>query len=179
MEKNQFNQEDFRCGYVAIVGRPNVGKSTLLNCILGQKISITANRPQTTRHRILGVKTNEDSQVVYVDTPGLHLGGKQAINRYMNRAASSSITDVDVVIFVVDRTQWGEEDAHVLEKIKNAEVPVLLVINKIDGLKEKDVLLPHLEMLGEKYPFNQIMPISAQKGEGVEQLEAVVKDLLL
>jgi GTP-binding protein Era len=178
MSEVNTNEDDFRCGYVAIVGRPNVGKSTLLNCILGQKISITANRPQTTRHRILGVKTTADSQVVYVDTPGLHLGGKQAINRYMNRAASSSITDVDVIIFVVDRTQWTEEDAHVLEKIKNADVPVLLVINKVDGLKEKDVLLPHLEMLGGKYAFNQIMPISAQKGEGVAQLEAAVEKLL-
>ena len=178
MVDEHFTEEDFRCGYVAIVGRPNVGKSTLLNCILGQKISITANRPQTTRHRILGVKTNKDSQVVYVDTPGLHLGGKQAINRYMNRAASSSITDVDVIIFVVDRTQWTEEDAHVLEKIKNAHVPVILAINKIDGLKEKDVLLPHLEMLGSKYAFNQIIPISAQKGEGVAQLETTVENLL-
>ena len=144
------DEEDFHCGYVAIVGRPNVGKSTLLNCILGQKISITANRPQTTRHRILGVKTKENCQVVYVDTPGLHLGGKQAINRYMNRAASSSITDVDVIIFVVDRTHWTDEEDHVLEKIKNSTAPVFLVVNKIDGLKEKSVLLPHLEILSKK-----------------------------
>ncbi|NOX91850.1 MAG: GTPase Era [Gammaproteobacteria bacterium] len=174
----QTNAQNFRCGYVAIIGRPNVGKSTLLNCILGQKISITANRPQTTRHRILGVKTMDDCQVVYVDTPGLHLGGKKAINRFMNRAASGSITDVDVVIFVLDRTQWTDEDAHVLEKIKQATVPVFLVVNKVDGLKEKDVLLPHLKMLAEKYAFTQMMPISAQTGEGVSQMEAAVEALL-
>lgn len=170
--------ENFHCGYVAIVGRPNVGKSTLLNCILGQKISITANRPQTTRHRILGVKSTEDSQVVYVDTPGLHLGGKKAINRFMNRAASSSINDVDVIVFVVDRTQWTDEDAHVLEKIETADVPVFLVLNKVDGLKDKESLLPHLETLAEKYAFTQLMPISAQTGEGVEQLEAAIENHL-
>jgi len=172
------NAQNFHCGYVAIVGRPNVGKSTLLNCILGQKISITANRPQTTRHRILGVKTMDDCQVVYVDTPGLHLGGKKAINRFMNRAASGSITDVDVIVFVLDRTQWTDEDAHVLEKIKQVSVPVFLAINKVDGLKEKDVLLPHLGMLAEKYAFTQMMPISAQTGEGVSQLEGAIEKLL-
>lgn len=172
------NDEEFHCGYVAIVGRPNVGKSTLLNCILGQKISITANRPQTTRHRILGVKTLGHCQVVYVDTPGLHLGGKKAINRFMNRAASGSINDVDVIIFMLDRTQWTDEDAHVLEKIQQTEVPVFLVVNKVDGLKEKDVLLPHLEMLAEKYAFTQIIPISAQSGEGVSQLEKAVEECL-
>ncbi len=174
----QTHEHDFHCGYVAIVGRPNVGKSTLLNCILGQKISITANRPQTTRHRILGVKTTDDCQAVYVDTPGLHLGGKKAINRFMNRAASGSITDVDVIIFVLDRTQWTDEDTHVLEKIKQVTVPVFLVVNKVDGLKEKDVLLPHLGMLAEKHTFTQMMPISAQTGEGVSQLEAAIEKLL-
>jgi len=178
MIEEKTKEQNFRCGYVAIVGRPNVGKSTLLNCILGQKISITANRPQTTRHRILGVKTSDDCQVVYVDTPGLHLGGKKAINRFMNRAASSSITDVDVIVFVLDRTQWTDEDAHVLEKIEQASVPVFLVVNKVDGLKEKDVLLPHLEMLAKKYSFTQMMPISAQTGEGVNQLEAAIEKLL-
>jgi len=174
----QTHEHDFHCGYVAIVGRPNVGKSTLLNCILGQKISITANRPQTTRHRILGVKTTDECQAVYVDTPGLHLGGKKAINRFMNRAASGSITDVDVIIFVLDRTQWTDEDTHVLEKIKQVTVPVFLVVNKVDGLKEKDVLLPHLGMLAEKHTFTQMMPISAQTGEGVSHLEAAIKKLL-
>lgn len=168
----------FHCGYVAIVGRPNVGKSTLLNRILGQKISITANRPQTTRHRILGVKTATHSQVIYVDTPGLHLGGERAINRYMNRAAASSITDVDIVVFVVDRLQWTEEDEHVLQKLAQATVPVFLVVNKIDGIKDKALLLPHLQMLSEKRQYLQIIPLSAQTGEGVEHLESEIETVL-
>ena len=168
----------YHCGYVAIVGRPNVGKSTLLNRILGQKISITSERPQTTRHRILGVKNTDDSQVVYVDTPGLHLGGKKAINRYMNRTASGSISDVDAVIFVVDRTRWTDEDDHVLEKVKQSKVPIFLVINKIDGVKEKDVLLPHLTMLSDKHHFYQMIPISAKLGDGVDQLEAEIGKVL-
>jgi GTP-binding protein Era len=172
------NEPAFRCGFVAIVGRPNVGKSTLLNRILGQKISITAHRPQTTRHRILGVKTTEHSQVVYVDTPGLHLGGKKAINRYMNKAASGSINEVDVVVFVVDRLRWTDEDEHVLEKLKSVEIPVLLVVNKIDDLKEKEQLLPHLQTLSEKLPFQSVIPLSARTGEGVERLEAELLGLL-
>lgn len=168
----------FLCGYVAIVGRPNVGKSTLLNRILGQKISITANRPQTTRHRILGVKTTSDSQVIYVDTPGLHLGGQRAINRYMNRAAASSITDVDIIIFVVDRLQWTEEDEFVLQKMAQVTVPVFLVVNKIDSIKDKALLLPHLQMLSEKHQFLRIIPLSAQTGEGVELLESGIKGVL-
>lgn len=168
----------FHCGYVAIVGRPNVGKSTLLNRILGQKISITANRPQTTRHRILGVKTTSDSQVIYVDTPGLHLGGQRAINRYMNRAAASSITDVDIIVFVVDRLQWTEEDEFVLQKMAQVTVPVFLVVNKIDSIKDKALLLPHLQMLSEKHQFLRIIPLSAQTGEGVELLESGIKGVL-
>lgn len=116
--------------------------------------------------------------MIYVDTPGLHLGGKKAINRYMNRAASSSISDVDAVIFVVDRTRWTDEDDHVLEKVKQSTVPVFLVINKIDGVKEKDVLLPHLTMLSEKHRFYQMIPISAKLGDGVEQLEAEIGKVL-
>lgn len=168
----------YHCGYVAIVGRPNVGKSTLLNRILGQKISITSERPQTTRHRILGVQNTDDSQVIYVDTPGLHLGGKKAINRYMNRTAAGSISDVDAIIFVVDRTRWTDEDDHVLEKVKQAKVPVFLVINKIDGVKEKDVLLPHLTMLSDKHHFYQMIPVSAKLGDGVQQLEAEIGKVL-
>lgn len=171
-------ETDFHCGYVAIVGRPNVGKSTLLNRILGQKLSITANRPQTTRHRILGVKTTGHNQVIYVDTPGMHLGGKKAINRYMNRAASSSIFDVDIVVFVVDQLKWTEEDEHVLARLQEATVPVLLVVNKIDSLKDKEPLLPHLQQLSQKKNFQQVIPLSAQTGEGVDRLEAAIAELL-
>jgi len=169
---------DFHCGYVAIVGRPNVGKSTLLNRILGQKISITANRPQTTRHRILGVKTTLHNQVVYVDTPGMHLGGKRAINRYMNRAAHSSIADVDVVIFLVDRLRWTEEDDNVLQKLEQASGPVLLVVNKIDGIADKSALLPYLQEISQRRDFAEVIPLSAQTGEGVERLEQAVAKLL-
>ncbi len=170
--------EVYHCGYVAIVGRPNVGKSTLLNRILGQKISITANRPQTTRHQILGVKTTEHSQVIYVDTPGLHLGGQRAINRYMNRAAASSITGVDIIIFVIDRLQWTEEDEHVLKKLAQVSVPIFLAVNKIDAIKDKESLLPHLQMLSEKQQYLHIIPLSAQTGEGIERLESEIGAVL-
>jgi GTP-binding protein Era len=178
MTSDMSDSEAFHCGYVAIVGRPNVGKSTLLNRILGQKISITANRPQTTRHRILGVKTDQSCQIVYVDTPGLHLDGKRAINRYMNRTAAGSITDVDIVLFVVDAMRWTEEDDLVLEKLEQATVPVILVVNKIDSIKHKEDLLPHLKILSEKRNYLQVIPLSAQTGEGVDRLEAEVKLVL-
>ena len=168
----------FRCGFVAIVGRPNVGKSTLLNRILGQKISITAHRPQTTRHRILGVKTTDDAQLIYVDTPGMHLGGKRAINRYMNKAATSSISDVDVVVFVVDRTGWNDEDENVLSKLENAHAPVVLVINKIDDMHDRDALLPHLQALSEKREWTAVVPVSARSGESVDRLEALLQDMM-
>ncbi len=163
-----------RCGYVAIVGRPNVGKSTLLNRILGQKLSITSRKPQTTRHQILGIKTEADVQVVYVDTPGLHKNQEKAINRYMNRAASSALKHVDLVIFMVDRTRWTDEDEAVCEKVRSAKCPVLLVVNKVDRLDDKQWLLPHLQTLAEKMAFAEIIPTSAKLGQNVEQLEAAV-----
>jgi len=169
---------DTRCGYVAIVGRPNVGKSTLLNYILGQKISITSKRPQTTRHQILGIKTEDDAQVVYVDTPGLHLKEHKAINRYMNKAASDSLKHVDVVVFLVDRTRWTDEDSFVLEKVKAARAPVILAINKVDQTKEKNALLPHIELLSEKHQFDEIIPVSAKHGHNVKELENIIDKLL-
>ena len=165
---------DSQSGYVAIVGRPNVGKSTLLNQILGQKISITSRKPQTTRHQILGVKTEGAQQVMYVDTPGLHKNQTQALNRYMNKAASSALKDVDLVVFVVDRTGWTEEDDLVLEHVSTVRCPVLLAVNKVDLLKDKDVLLPHIEMLAEKLPFAAILPISAKRANNVAELEEVI-----
>jgi len=167
-----------RCGYVAIVGRPNVGKSTLLNHILGQKISITSRRPQTTRHQILGIKTEGDTQVIYVDTPGLHLVEHKAINRFMNKAATDSLKHVDVVIFVVDRTKWTEEDDLVLEKVRNAKAPVILAINKVDQSKEKSRLLPHIEALSEKHKFNDIIPVSAKHGHNLPELEKIIDKYL-
>ena len=166
---------DQRCGFVAIVGRPNMGKSTLMNHILGQKLSITSKKPQTTRHQIMGIKTEDDLQVVYVDTPGLHKDeGKKALNRYMNKAASDALRHVDLVVFMVDRTAWTEEDQLVLEKVQNARCPVVLVVNKIDSLKDKKELLPHLQTLSAKMDFTEIMPMSATDGHNVEQLEKVI-----
>src|SRR5690554_1085550 len=133
---------DSRCGFVAIVGRPNVGKSTLLNHILGQKLSITSRKPQTTRHQVLGIKTEAEVQAIYVDTPGLHLKEAKAINRYMNKAASAALKGVDVVLFVVDRDRWTDEDELVLSHMAALTCPVILVINKVDRLDDKTQLLP-------------------------------------
>tara|TARA_R110000823_G_scaffold130015_16_gene258053 strand:+ start:926 stop:1858 length:933 start_codon:yes stop_codon:yes gene_type:complete len=160
-----------RCGYVAIVGRPNVGKSTLLNHLLGQKISITSRKPQTTRHQVLGIKTENGNQIVYVDTPGLHRNAPKAINRFMNRAATSALRDVDLVVFMVDRTAWTEEDEMVLEHVRNAGLPCLLVVNKVDLLADKAALLPQLEVLAQKADFCEIVPVSALRQHNIETLE--------
>lgn len=160
--------------FIAIVGRPNVGKSTLLNRILGQKISITSNKPQTTRHRILGIETEGDRQLVYVDTPGLHRDEKKAINRLMNRAAASSIGGVEAILFVVEGTRWQSDDELVLEKLKHNKAPVLLVVNKIDQIPDKSQMLPHLQQLANKYNFAEILPISAKTGDNVDNLRKIV-----
>ncbi len=166
------------CGFIAIVGRPNVGKSTLLNRILGQKISITSKKAQTTRHRILGIHTEGQYQAIYVDTPGLHIEEKRAINRLMNRAASSSINDVDLVIFLTDGTHWTEDDEMVLTKLRHAKVPVVLAVNKVDNIKNKDEMLPFLTEISTKFPFQEIVPISATKGINIDILEKIVRKFL-
>lgn len=176
-ESEQNIPENFRCGFAAIVGRPNVGKSTLMNRILGQKISITSRRPQTTRHRIQGISTTAGCQVIYVDTPGLHKPGGKAMNRYLNQAATTALQGVDVVLFVVAGTKWTDEDELVLELVKNAGAPVILVVNQIDRL-EKDQLLPHLAKLSQKMAFHTVVPLSAINGENVEALEAEVQKLM-
>ena len=172
-ENHDATQE--KSGYVAIVGRPNVGKSTLLNYILGQKLSITSRRPQTTRHQIVGIKTEGTVQTIYVDTPGLHLDqNEKAINRYMNKAASSALKDVDVIIMVVDRTRWNEADDYVFAKVQHAPCPVIVAINKIDMLEDKGDLLPYMQALQTKFPTATLMPISAVHGDYIDQLEAKV-----
>ncbi len=157
-------------GLIAIVGRPNVGKSTLLNALLGQKISITSRKPQTTRHRILGILTEGHQQAILVDTPGLHSEEKRAINRLMNRAASSSIAEVELVVFLVEGTHWTPDDELVLNKVKKSGSSCILVVNKIDNINEKDDLLPHLQKLGAMHNFSDIVPISASKGQGVDTI---------
>jgi GTP-binding protein Era len=168
----------FRCGYVALVGRPNVGKSTLLNRILGQKISITSRRPQTTRHRVLGIKTDRDAQLIYVDTPGIHDYSGRAMNRHMNRTASSALVDVDVVVFMVDGFKWTRDDELVLSKLEAVDCPVILALNKIDLMPNRDELLPRLQALGDKRAFEQIVPISAVKGDNIQALEDAIEKLL-
>ena len=174
----QSEHQDTYCGFIAIVGRPNVGKSTLLNKILGQKISITSRKAQTTRHRIVGIHTEGAYQAVYVDTPGLHIEEKRAINRLMNRAASSAIGDVDLIIFVVDGTLWNVDDEMVLNKLRQARAPVVLAINKIDNVKNKDELLPFITELSGKFDFVEIIPISAQRGNNVHKLQEIVRKSL-
>lgn len=161
---------DSYTGIIAIVGRPNVGKSTLLNALLGQKISITSRKPQTTRHRILGILTEENRQAILVDTPGLHSDEKRAINRLMNRAATSSISEVELVIFMVEGTHWTDDDQLVLNKIKKSGSTCVLVVNKVDNVQDKDELLPHLQKLGAMHDFSDIVPISASKGQGVDTI---------
>jgi GTP-binding protein Era len=163
---------------VAIVGRPNVGKSTLLNRLVEQKVSITSRKPQTTRHRIMGIHTEGKYQAVYVDTPGLHSEEKRAINRLMNRAASSSIGDVELIIFVVEGTRWTDDDEMVLTKVMGSGVPVILAINKEDNVKEKEELLPHLQWLATKGNFLDMIPISAKHGKRVEQIKQHVHNTL-
>lgn len=167
-----------KCGYVAIIGRPNVGKSTLLNHILGLKLSITSRKPQTTRHQILGVQTLDKGQIIFVDTPGIHTSGKRAINRYMNKAASSVIHDVDVILFLVQSLKWTDEDEMVLKKLKNIDKPVVLLVNKVDKVEEKNQLLPYLEELNSKFEFENVIPISALRGDNLEQLQEHILTLL-
>ncbi|MBY0420434.1 MAG: GTPase Era [Pararheinheimera sp.] len=165
-------------GLVAIVGRPNVGKSTLLNQLVGQKVSITSRKPQTTRHRIVGIDTQDNYQTVYVDTPGLHIEEKRAINRLMNKAAASTILDVELIIFVVEGTRWTDDDQMVLNRLIAAKKPVLLVVNKVDLYKDKEDLLPHLQWLGSQLEFQQIIPLSAEKGTNVQTLRELVQKQL-
>ncbi|MCL7941242.1 GTPase Era [Halomonas sp. ATCH28] len=165
------------CGFVAIVGRPNVGKSTLMNRILGQKVSITSRRPQTTRHQVMGIKTEGEAQFIYVDTPGIHIMAKdrnKAINRFMNQAAVQALRDVDCVVFIIDRTRWSDEDQVVLQRLEHVEAPVILAVNKVDRLQDKASLLPWLEQVGARRDFAAIVPISAKHGTNVPELEAEV-----
>lgn len=167
-----------RCGYVAIVGRPNVGKSTLLNRILGQKLAITSSRAQTTRHSILGIKTGDAGQAVFVDTPGIHQRGGGALNRYLNRTARSALQDVDLVLFVVEALRFTAEDAMALRALAEAGTPAVAVVNKIDRIQDKQRLLPYLQELSGRHAFRDLFPVSAGTGERVEQLELLVIEAL-
>lgn len=173
---NQQNIEadNYRCGFVAIVGRPNVGKSTLLNHLLGQKLSITSRKPQTTRHKIVGIVTENNVQAIYVDTPGMHKREPRAINRLMNQAAQSALKDVDLILFVVDGLKWTPDDDLVLEKLAKVDTPVILIVNKVDTLTDKAVLLPYLESLNQKRHFSEVIPLSALRGHNLASLHDIV-----
>jgi len=163
-----------RCGYVALVGRPNVGKSTLLNHLLKQKLAITSRKPQTTRHTMLGVDTDGENQAIYVDTPGIHEHADREINRRMVRSATSVLGDVDLVIMVIDRDQWTAADELVLRHVRRSGTPTLAVINKVDQIRPKELLLPVIDRLNQLGCFEAIIPVSALKGQGLDALRSEV-----
>lgn len=168
------NKSKFRCGYAAIIGRTNVGKSTLLNRMLGQKISVTSRKPQTTRQRLLGIKTTPSYQVIYVDTPGLHQHDNRALNRYMNRAAGNALLGVDVVIWLVEAMRWTEMDAQILGRLSVRPTPVLVGVNKIDRIIPRKKLLPFLEVISKYSMVTEVVPLAARRGENVQRLEEIV-----
>lgn len=169
---------DFRCGFVAIVGRPNVGKSTLMNHLIGQKLSITSRKPQTTRHRITGIDSDEHMQAIYVDTPGIHRREIKKINRMMNQAAQGALRDVDVVLFVIDSVKWTADDDLVLEKLIQTPVPAILVINKVDTVRDKATLLPRMEWLSGQHDWAAIVPVSALQNDNLTALRDTLRQHL-
>jgi len=166
------------CGYVALIGRPNVGKSTLMNHLLKQKISITSRKPQTTRHRILGISTSDKGQVIYLDTPGMHHSEQRALNRYLNRTADTTLLGVDVIVWLIDGLVWHEYDDIILKKLEQAGLPVILTVNKVDKIKDKEDILAFFDQAQKRFPFECLLPISALKGTNLEQLESSLLTLL-
>lgn len=166
------------CGFVALIGRPNVGKSTLMNHLLKQKISITSRKPQTTRHRILGINTSEAGQAIYMDTPGMHNSEKRALNRYLNRTAETTLLGVDVIVWLIDGLSWHEYDEVIFKKLEQAGLPVILAVNKVDKVKDKDAILAFFAEAQHRFPFEHLVPISALKGTNLEQLENLIMTLL-
>ena len=166
------------CGYISIIGKPNVGKSTILNHILGKKISITSRKSQTTRNNILGIKTTENKQMIFADTPGMHIKSPKTMNKVLNRSAQSLIDDSDLILFVVQRLTLDDQDLAVLEKIKEAGSQVICVVNKVDQITDKNKLLPMMARLMDEYSFLDIIPISAINDEGVAELEKLIHKYL-
>lgn len=167
-----------RCGYVAIVGSPNVGKSTLFNRLVGQKLSSISYKPQTTRHRIVGVKTEEDAQFVFVDTPGIHLGGKKLINRVLNKNATNVLHDVHLILWLVDLSHWTQEEDHINRLLKEIQCPVIMVVNKVDKLAHRDKVLGILANLASKGNYAELIPISAMQQGNLDQLITISKKYL-
>ena len=167
-----------KCGYVAVIGRPNVGKSTLINRIVGEKVSIVTAKPQTTRHQIMAISTRSKGQILFIDTPGLHQGYKKALNKYMNKAAASAVLDVDLILFLVESLKWTKDDEQALKALQYTETPVILVINKADLIKNKEKLLLFANEIFQKYKFAEIFYISASKGKGTQDLESKIYQML-
>jgi len=171
--------DGFRCGLVAIIGRPNAGKSTLLNCLVGQKVSITSRRPQTTRHRLIGIRTLPSAQLVYVDTPGIHPASSgRHLNRLMNRSARGSLVGVDAVVLVMTADGWQEADEAVLSLVQDVSCPVILAINKVDRVKQRETLLSLIDESRHRRSFAGIVPLSARTGENIPELERLLISLL-
>jgi len=171
-------ERSFRCGFVAVVGRPNVGKSTLINAILGHKISIVTPKPQTTRHRILAVDSRQDCQIVFVDTPGIHRNAGKAMNRMMNRTAANALIDADVVLFMTEANRWTEEDQDVLLRLESTSAPVIALMNKTDKVHPKEMLLQALAEMSGRYEFADVMPISAKKTDNLDKLNEILPGFL-
>ncbi|MCF6288647.1 MAG: GTPase Era [Proteobacteria bacterium] len=163
-----------KCGYVAVIGKPNVGKSTLINHIIGEKVSIVTAKPQTTRHQILGIHTNQTGQILFIDTPGMHQGHKKALNKYMNKTAAVAVLNVDLILFLVESLKWDKDDEQALKSLQYTQTPVVLVINKADLIKNKEKLLPYAKQLMQLYNFKEIFYISASKGKGTKDLESKI-----
>lgn len=166
-----------KCGYVALIGRPNVGKSTLMNHLIGQKISITSRKPQTTRHRIFGIKTSQAGQLVFIDTPGIHQAEKKALNQYLNKTASSALAGVNVIVWLLDRLAWRDDDALIFSKLNPTETPVVLVLNKVDKIKNKPLILDFFNAAKKRFPFHAMLPLSALQGTNLQQFENTLLDL--
>jgi GTP-binding protein Era len=169
---------DMRCGFVAVVGRPNVGKSTLINALMGTKVSIVTAKPQTTRHRILAVHTTADTQIIFVDTPGLHRKARKAMNRMMNRTAASALADAELVLFMSEAGRWTEEDGDVLQRIQSVSAPVIAVLNKVDLVKPKEKLLGIISETSGRHEFADIIPVSAKKNDNLTTLLSLIPGYL-
>jgi GTP-binding protein Era len=167
-----------KCGFAALIGRPNVGKSTLMNHLLKQKISITSRKPQTTRHRIVGINTTEAGQIVYLDTPGMHSSDKRALNRYLNRTADTTLLGVDVVVWLIDGLAFQDYDEVIFKKLEQAGLPVILAVNKVDRIKDKEQILAFFAEAQHRFPFKHLVPISALKNTNLEDLENAIFELL-
>jgi len=178
LRENKSKNRQTHCGYVTILGRPNVGKSTLLNNFIGQKLSITSRKPQTTRRHTIGVNTDENYQIIYIDTPGLQNSPGNAMNKYMNKEATNALAGIDVLVYVVEALKWNALDEHILGLIKNNIAPVILAINKMDKVKDKETMLPFLKELAGKMSFKEIIPVSALSRKSLRPLEKSIKELL-